>query len=82
LLICRKNIISYIFSLYNFSVDCAVYVYKYIESIAFGNLSAVDVVTDTVIQKLRGKHAYMLLADKAKSWNEITEKIRRMIFED
>ena len=53
------------------------------ESIASGyHLSAVDAVTVAGVQKLRSELAYMILADREKSWDEETEMIRRMTFED
>ena len=55
---------------------------KYIESITFGTPSAVDTVTAADVQRLRSELACMLLTDKEKSWDEETEKIRRMVFED
>ena len=66
----------------NFSVDCAVYVCKYIEKIAFGSPPAVDTVTAADVQRLRSELAYMILTDKEKSWDEETEMIRRTVFED
>jgi len=52
------------------------------ESIASGSPSAVDEVTDADVQRLRSELAYMILADREKSWDEETEMIRRMRFED
>ena len=52
------------------------------ESIAFGNPSAIDTVTAADVQRLRSELAYMILADREKSWDEETEIIRRMVFED
>ena len=64
------------------SIDCVVYVCKYIKSIAFGTPLTVDVVTAADVQRLRSELAYMLLTDKEKSWDEEKEFIRRMVFED
>ena len=52
------------------------------ESIAFGSPSAIDTVTAADVQRLRSELAYMILADREKSWDEETEIIRRMVFED
>jgi len=53
------------------------------ESIASsGSPAAVDTVTDADVQRLRSELAYMILADKEKSWDEETEMIRRTVFED
>ena len=52
------------------------------KSIAFGSPSAIDTVTATDVQRLRSELAYMILADREKSWDEETEFIRRMVFED
>jgi len=52
------------------------------ESIASGSPSTVDTVTDAHVQRLRSELAYMILADREKSWDEETEIIRRMRFED
>ena len=64
--------------MYNFSVDWAVYVCRYIESIAFGTPSTVDAVTAADVQRLRNEFTYMLLTDKDKSWDEETEIIQRI----
>jgi len=67
----------------NFSVDCAIYVCKYMESIASGyHLSAADAVTVAGVQKLRSELAYMILADVEKSWDEETDIIRHTTYED
>ena len=55
---------------------------QYIESITFGTPSTVDTVTAVTVRRLRSELAYMLLTDKEKSWDEETEFIRRMVFED
>jgi len=52
------------------------------ESVAFGSPAAVDTVTDADVQRLRSELAYMILADREKSWDEETEMIRRTVFED
>ena len=52
--------------MYNFSVDCAVDVCKYMESIAFGSPPAVDTVTAADVQRLRSELAYMILADERR----------------
>ena len=52
------------------------------ESIAFGSPPAVDTVTAADVQRLRSDLAYIILADKEKSWDEETEMIRRMEFDD
>ena len=52
------------------------------KSIAFGSPSAIDTVTAADVQRLRSELAYMILADKEKSWDEETEMIRRTVFED
>jgi len=53
------------------------------ESIASGyHLSAVDAVTVAGVQKLRSELAYMMLADVEKSWDEQTDIVRHMTFED
>ena len=55
---------------------------KYMKNIALGSPSAVDTVTAADVQRLRSELAYMILADREKSWDEQTEMIRRMVFED
>jgi len=52
------------------------------ENIALGSPSAVDTVTAADVQRLRSELAYMILADREKSWDEETEMIRRMEFDD
>ena len=52
------------------------------EKIAFGSPPAVDTVTAADVQRLRSQLAYMILADKEKSWDEETEIIRRTVFND
>ena len=52
------------------------------ENIALGSPSAVDTVTAADVQRLRSELAYMILADREKSWDEETEMIRRMKFDD
>ena len=48
----------------------ALYVCKYIENIAFDSPSAIDTVTAANVQRLRSELAYMILADREKSWDE------------
>ena len=64
------------------SVDCTIYVCKYIECIASDILSIVDAVTESSVRKLRGEISYMLLAGKYHSWDEETERVRKMMFDD
>ena len=52
------------------------------KSITFGSPSTIDTVTASDVQRLRSELAYMLLVDREKSWDEETEFIRRMVFED
>ena len=52
------------------------------ESIASGSPAVVDTVTDANVQRLRSELAYMILADREKSWDEETEIIRRTVFND
>ena len=55
------------------TVDYAIYVYKYIERISRDVPAKVDDVTKTYVRKLRRDLTYIIIAEKAHSWDEEIE---------
>ena len=77
-----KNNVKFNYFSCFYSVDCARFVCKYIDFIAFVVPPSIDSISNTAVKKLRSEIAYMLLAYKSKSCDEETELIRKVQFDE